>query len=113
MGWNAYTKGTELSASEKGVFEGASEWVRAKTGRVDGMLDMGGLDTQECAFFLEEITGERVFQEGKWSAEKVKELVENTKWEEPKTPENLWIYWSVRKYLETCTQLGLSVRFGL
>lgn len=113
MGWTAYTKGTELNTAEKAAFEEASNAVRQKTGQVDGMLDMGGLDSEACAWALEEATGERVFTEGEWAVEKVQELAKNAQWGPLENTDNQWAQDSARAFLETCGELELGIHFGL
>lgn len=107
MGWDAYTEGS------KDGFKEASNFVKEKTGSVDGMLEDGGLDCMDCGLFLQEATGESVFKPEGWPKNLVKELNANTKWDEIEDKEPLWAFWSARKFLETCAELELDIKFGV
>lgn len=115
MGWDAYSIGDEesgLSAFQvRTCFQEATLFVQALTGVADAWLPKGGLDCSVCARMLAKATGEDVYGDP-WTAEKVKELNASASWGFVFEEDQAWAYWSARKFLETCAELGLGIEFS-
>ena len=107
--------GSEIStkATIKAAFAEAAEWVKKQAGGRDGFLSKGSLDCSHSIAFLQSAIG-RKFEPSKghiWSADEVRRLAETAQWADPATvpDDELWAYWSARKFLEVCVQHGLGI----
>lgn len=116
MGWdaNALRDGQYIDyAADAGeltaVFDAAAREVQRLAGCVDHMLFHGGLDCSWTREFIEEAIGREAV--GIFSPEEVRAFVASAKWRDPAgLDENaLCMYWSARKFLETCAEHGLGV----
>lgn len=124
MGWDAYAKpvdndwkkdGRIVNRRQRRVFKEASKEVYEKAGTVDWLLDKGGLDVSTCGEMLAQATGQSVYDENGWNKKRVKELSRTADWsfiDHPVDIEDLWAYWSAKKFLEACAKLGLGIRFS-
>lgn len=118
MGWDAYSpagrdyKKNKLKdpAIDK-LFKNAESYVKRKTGSVDGLLRMAGLDCSDCAEMLDKATGRSVTDDNNWSKNFVKKMNACANWDFEYEQEQAWAYWSARKFLETCAKAGISISF--
>lgn len=121
MGWDAHSS-AEMDYSKpfsrirdkqiRRYFKKASDFVKAKTGTVDCLLETGSLDCDQCAKMLEAATGQTCWMDG-WSEADVQAIRETACWDNISiTKDDEWAFWSARKFLETCANLGLSINFS-
>ena len=97
------------------AFGRASEAARELGGGVDGFLDIGSLDCGQCIDFMERALGRTGGPAaGIWSTEEVRAMWEGADWPDPGAvpPDELWAYWSARKFVETCVEHGLGIWFS-
>ena len=117
MGWDAFAnierdwdkKIVKVSAINK-EFKKASKYVQKKTGAVDWLLTMGGLDVSTCGNMLERATNESVYKD--WDAELVQKLNKSAYWGFEYDKAESWAYYSAKKFLEICAKFDLSIRFS-
>ncbi len=126
MGWDAYAtypNGRYLlqnwetdhrlkSRRLRMAFEQASADVAAMAGDVDWMLATGGLDVSTCADLLHNATGFSAWDEKGWSPRKVRKATNSANWDFEVPEDDLVSYWSARKFLEVCAELGLGIKFS-
>lgn len=126
MGWDAYatypsgryllknwrTDHRLTSNRLRTAFEQASAEVEVLTGDVDWMLATGGLDVSTCGELLYKATGFSAWDEKGWSPRKVKRANHAAIWDFEVPKDDLVPYWSARKFLEVCAELGLGIRFS-
>ncbi len=126
MGWDAYAtyaNGRPLirkwrtdkrikSARLRAAFEQASAEFEALAGEVDWMLAVGGLDVSTCGEMVERATGMSAWDEKGWSSRKVRKANEYANWDFEFPKDDLISYWSARKFLEVCAELGLGIQFS-
>lgn len=126
MGWDAYAtypSGQTLRQNWKTdhrltsrrlreAFERSSAEVEALTGSADCLLATGALDVSTCADLLKRATGDNPWDEKGWKPRKVKQANEYANWEFEVHEDDIVAYWSARKFLEICAELGLGVRFS-
>lgn len=122
MGWDAYSEPVEIDWGNyknpklknvyyKRIFENASKYVMRKAGAVDWLLKIGGLDVSTCGEMLEKATGRSVYNKN-WRKDTVNKLNKEANWNFDFSEEDLWAYWSARKFLECCARLNLRIRFS-
>ena len=118
MGWDAHSSAKvnwdKRKLEDKNIdrlFEGAENYVKEKTGTVDGFLRLGSLDVSRCAYMLEQATGKNCWDEKGWTEEEVKRFNETANWDFEYNDEDAWAYWSAKKFLEVCAEANLSVSF--
>jgi hypothetical protein len=118
MGWDAYSEHGEFQGKwphkSKAAFAAASRRVKRKAGSVDWLLERGGLDVSNCAYALENATGESAWDQDGWEAKKVKRLAKSAQWPalEDVDKSEWWAILSAREFLETCAKLGLRIDFS-
>jgi len=126
MGWDAYAtyaSGRPLlqnwrtdhrlkSKRLQAAFEQASAKVKELAGDVEWMLATGGLDVSTCGDLLYKATGFSAWDEKGWSPRKVKKADDYAIWDFEAPKDDLVSYWSARKFLEVCAELGLGIRFS-
>lgn len=87
MGWNAHTntkknwtKRQLSNKKQKIAFKEASEFVKLEAGRVDGYLDMAGLNCSACAKMLEKATGRSCWGDD-WQAKDIQRIQDSSNWD--------------------------------
>lgn len=127
MSWTASSSAYVLQDEElANVFAQAAQFVINETGTVDPGLSHGWLYCSACRdvmLLICESTpceiGTAWFDAG-MSRQAVKRLSEVVQWDryigvfkgtEPDASD--WAYWSVRKFVETCAQLNLRIKFDI
>lgn len=112
MGWDAYSDVYDWKKPHP-EFVRAAQKVHAEAGGVDGLLSHGGLDVSTCASMLEKALPQAsVYDEEGWDAEKVQRLAQEADWTFPVDVKDKWAYLSALEFLNTCSRLGLGVRFS-
>jgi hypothetical protein len=115
MGWDAnalrdgrYINYAADAAELAAAFEAAAREVQRLAGSVDHWLFHGGLDCSSTRYVIEQAIGREAI--GIFSPEDVREFVATAKWPDPVGLDEyaLSMYWSARKFLETCAELGLG-----
>ena len=89
------------------AFRQAAKDARRLGGEVDVLLEFGALHVRECADMLRQATGLDPYDDKGWSPSDV----QRANW-----TFNYWrsrraAYWSARKFLETCAEHQLGVKF--
>ena len=108
MGWDASCLDLKV---DKKPFKQASKEVKQKAGLVDGRLMFGGLDCSTCRRMLQQATDQNCTEGVEWSAKQVKQISAAAKWDFTFNAEDAWAYWSARKFLEVCAELGTGIYF--
>lgn len=118
MGWDAFSSAKYDFSKErfdkKGhqkAFKDAMKFIQKKSGTADGGVQHGWLDCRICGEMLEKATGKSVWDDP-WSIDEVIETNKCAQWDFKYNEGDSWAYWSARKFLETCAQLKLSIRFS-
>jgi hypothetical protein len=115
MGWDAhalrdgrYIRYAADVAELTAAFEAAAQEVKRLAGSVDGWLSHGALDCAWPRVFIEEAIGREAV--GIFSPEEVRALVASARWRDPTGLDaiELSMYWSARKFLQTCAEHGLG-----
>lgn len=88
------------------AFRQAAQEARRLGGEADVLLKLGALHLRECADMLRQATGLDPYLKG-WSSGEVRQVNWNC---------NYWksrraAYWSARRFLETCAEHQLGVKF--
>lgn len=109
MGWDGYANNTR---GHKRKFKEAAERVRESAGAVDFGLQAGWLYRSNCAYALQNATGESCWDEAGWSAKKVKMLAASARWPEDVPDENKWAVLSAKAFLDTCADIGTGISFS-
>lgn len=89
------------------AFHQAAKDAQRMAGWADTLLEFGGLRLRECAEMLRQATGLDPYDIQGWSPSEVQKANWNF---------NYWksrrvAYWSARKFLETCAEHHLGVKF--
>lgn len=111
MGWDAFSDSFDLEHPPV-EFVQASEKVKTEAGSADWLLAKGGLDVSTCGEMLEKATHESVYDEDGWPANKVQRLAQEADWAFPVDTKDKWAYLSALEFLNTCSRLGVGVRFS-
>jgi hypothetical protein len=97
------------------AFAAASEWVSGATGGVDGFLSLGSLDCGQAIDYLSRGLG-RVCDPaaGIWPPDDVQAMAAAAQWPAPESvpPDEMWAYWSARRFLDVCVEQGLGIWFS-
>lgn len=90
------------------AFRQAAQEARRLGGGVDVLLEVGALHLRECAELLGQATGSDPYDLRGWSPDEVQQA--NWNFHFPKG--RRVAYWSARKFLETCAEHRLGVKFS-
>ena len=122
MGWDAFAmqRGKHLERDWpmrrikkrrfRRAFTKASERTHDRTGQVDWMLQIGGLDCSPCAEALEAATGMDAWGDD-LTVRQIQQYATGARWDFEENFEP-WAYWSAREFLETCARLRLGMHFS-
>lgn len=94
------------------AFQAAEEEARTLGGGVDIFLSLGSLNCGQAKQFFEEAVG-RHFDDTTQilPAADFRRLAEQSRWPDPADVplDELWAYWSARKFFEVCVAHGLGI----
>jgi hypothetical protein len=88
------------------AFRQAAKDARQLGGEADVLLELGALHLRECADMLRQATGLDPYLKG-WSSGEVQQA----NWNFNYGKDQRAAYWSARKFLETCAEQQLGVKF--
>lgn len=110
MGWNA---GAQCWIPHRHRFAAVAKGVEelAGKGSYDGYLGQGGLGCPTCKRMMEVATAQSCTAGIKWSGQEVQQYAREAVWSFIFDASDAWAYWSARKFLELCAELGLAIYF--
>lgn len=89
------------------AFRQAAKGAKRMGGDADMMLEFGALHLRECADMLRQATSLDPYDVKGWSPSEV----QKASWKFNYLKSRRGAYWSARKFLETCAEHQLGVRF--
>jgi len=106
--------GSQISSKDtiNAAFLEAEKWLIQNECSYDGLISLGGLDCGMSKKYLQQAVGRTIDPSiGILSAEEIRKLADAANWPEPESvpPDELWGYWSARKFLEVCVEHGLGL----
>ena len=95
------------------LFIAAEAEVKRLASTCDGFLRYAALDCSACAYEFERCTGQTAWAKNGYTPEQVKQMADESLWTtESCDPDNLWAFYSVKMFIQTCAKAGLGVRFS-
>ena len=107
MGWQAHTNIT--SKSQKDTFELASKQIVESAGKVDNLLERGGLGSEECCKMIETASNISCFTTEAIHADTLTGLCN---WHFPYSEEEYWSFLSAQEFIEVASKLKLTITFS-
>ena len=92
-------------------FKYASREVKKMTGYVDACLDGGALITSISGIMLSKASKISAINID-WSVDQVQKIDAVIDWDFDYLLENIWAYWSARKFFEVCVSNNLGISFS-
>ena len=112
MGWDAAA--THISEQARRAFEETAQKVENMGFGPDFQLERGGLDKRLCGYYLQQATGEGVYDDFGWSPERVQSLAGDVEWpplEEMNEKEQSAVV-NARAFFEVCVAFRCGVSFS-